>query len=290
VDDDASRLFCEVNPAEPVCHVSYYEADAYARWADARLATQSGVGDSPRVHIPIEGNFVEEGLYHPTPLNSASTGGKLAQMYGDVWEWTQSAYLPHPGYKASTGCRRRKYTGSSCVTSLYCAEVHVQRPFHIFGQLTETSFPPMPVGNLWVFDSRTGGVNITQHSNFRCGSMTLNRSGNTFLEEVLQGLQNQAKELPSKYFYDERGSRLFDKFVYLMSIMSHVLSYILCNRGSKKWHHYLDPIVCHRVWKWKQCKNSYVAGCPRDSSRLCTYRHFERTSCPGCYCIGFCIS
>lgn len=118
--------FREVDPSEPVCHISYYEADAYARWANARLATEVEWEVASR-DVPIEGNFAEEGLYHPTALDSAIVGGKLAQMYGNVWEWTQSAYLPYPGYKPAVGavgeyngkfmCNQFVLRGGSCATS-----------------------------------------------------------------------------------------------------------------------------------------------------------------------------
>ncbi len=117
----------EVDPAEPVCHVSYFEADAYARWADARLPTEAE-WEVAAHDVPIEGNFVEDGLFHPAPLKSSTTGGKLAQMYGDVWEWTQSSYAPYPGFKPAPGavgeyngkfmCNQYVLRGGSCATSL----------------------------------------------------------------------------------------------------------------------------------------------------------------------------
>jgi len=107
----------------PVCHVSYFEADAYARWAGARLPTEfeweAAVGDSP-----IEGNFVDDGVMHPVPAR----GGKgVTQAFGDVWEWTMSHYSPYPGYRPAAGaigeyngkwmCGQFVLRGGSCATT-----------------------------------------------------------------------------------------------------------------------------------------------------------------------------
>lgn len=117
----------EVDKAEPVCHVSYFEADAYARWADARLPTEAE-WEVAAQEVPVAGNFVESDLYHPTPLTASTPPLKLAQMYGDVWEWTQSSYAPYPNFKPGPGavgeyngkfmCNQYVLRGGSCATSL----------------------------------------------------------------------------------------------------------------------------------------------------------------------------
>jgi ergothioneine biosynthesis protein EgtB len=87
-----------LDPAAPVCHVSYYEADAFARWRDARLPTEAE-WEAAAGGEPIEGNFVESGAYHPRP----AAGADDRQWYGDVWEWTASSYSPYPGYRPLEG-------------------------------------------------------------------------------------------------------------------------------------------------------------------------------------------
>ena len=91
-----------VNPAEPVTHVSYYEADAFARWAGARLPSEFE-WEVAAGGVSLDGNFVESGALHPAPLAANAERGRLHQMFGDVWEWTQSHYSPYPGYRPAAG-------------------------------------------------------------------------------------------------------------------------------------------------------------------------------------------
>jgi ergothioneine biosynthesis protein EgtB len=144
-DGDRWRYFTlsgmrDVDPEEPVCHVSYFEADAFARWAGARLPTEAE-WEVAASGVPVEGNFVEERAFHPVPAARASGEGPLMQTYGDVWEWTQSAYTSYPGFKTLPGalgeyngkfmCNQFVLRGGSCATS----ETHIRKTYRNF-------FPP----------------------------------------------------------------------------------------------------------------------------------------------------
>lgn len=87
-----------IEDAVPVTHLSYFEADAYARWAGARLPTEAE-WEHAAEQLAVEGHFADRGRFHPM----AAPEGALVQMYGDVWEWTQSSHSPYPGFRAAEG-------------------------------------------------------------------------------------------------------------------------------------------------------------------------------------------
>ena len=95
-----------VDPHTPICHASFYEADAFARWANRRLPTEAEWGVAAR-STPVAGNFLETGALHPLALREAPADGALAQAFGDVWEWTRSDYGPYPGFRPAAGAIRR---------------------------------------------------------------------------------------------------------------------------------------------------------------------------------------
>jgi len=110
-----------VNPAEPVCHISYYEADAYARWSGARLPSEQE-WEVAAVRMSSSGTFLEDGVWHPQPASGESN----QQMFGDVWQWTASPYVAYPGFRPAEGligeyngkfmCNQWVLRGGSCVT------------------------------------------------------------------------------------------------------------------------------------------------------------------------------
>jgi ergothioneine biosynthesis protein EgtB len=93
----------EIDPRTPACHLSYFEADAYARWAGARLPTEVEWEHAARqLRRTVRPNFADRGAFHPLPAE-ADPAGEPTQMFGDVWEWTQSSYSAYPGYRPLAG-------------------------------------------------------------------------------------------------------------------------------------------------------------------------------------------
>ena len=118
-----------VDPKAPVCHVSFYEASAYAAWIDARLPSEEEWEFATK-DVEIEGNFYDDKNLQPTASNLgsiSSTSSQLEKLFGDVWEWTQSPYTAYPGYKPAKGAlgeyngkfmsNQIVLRGGSCATS-----------------------------------------------------------------------------------------------------------------------------------------------------------------------------
>ena len=110
-----------LSPDEPACHLSYYEADAYARWAGARLPREEE-WEAAAAAWPVRGNFLDSGALHPR-----ASDPERPAFFGNVWEWTASSYAAYPGYRAAGGalgeynakfmCNQYVLRGGSCVSS-----------------------------------------------------------------------------------------------------------------------------------------------------------------------------
>ena len=199
--------FRPVDESEPVTHVSYFEADAFANWSGARLPTEFE-WERAAAELPMDGNFVESETFHPAP---AASPDELRQMFGDVWEWTRSSYFPYPGYRAAPGALG-EYNGKF-MCNQYRAARRLVRHFAQPHPADLSQF--LSTGKTLAIYGDPAGTRSVNRASTASSALELEPANGTFLAEAIAGLSSSPRTLPCKFFYDERGSELFQQICEL---------------------------------------------------------------------------